>query len=46
MKKLQQNGQCPFCGTQINENEFKDELSYKEFKISGLCQKCQDEMFY
>ena len=24
---------------------FKDELSYKEFKISGMCQYCQDETF-
>lgn len=36
---------CPFCGKEVNMNEFKDELSEKEFKISGLCQKCQDETF-
>ena len=24
---------------------FKDELSKREYKISGLCQKCQDEIF-
>ena len=24
---------------------FRDMLSYREFKISGLCQKCQDEVF-
>jgi len=24
---------------------FRDSLSYREFKISGLCQKCQDEVF-
>lgn len=25
--------------------EFKDELSRREYRISGLCQKCQDEVF-
>jgi len=36
---------CPTCGAVINPNEFKDELSKKEFGISGMCQKCQDEVF-
>lgn len=26
-------------------NEFRDELSRKEYTISGLCQKCQDLIF-
>ena len=38
-------GFCPFCKQPISSDEFKDELSVKEFKISGLCQKCQDKMF-
>lgn len=25
--------------------EFKDDLSVKEAKITGLCQDCQDELF-
>jgi len=25
--------------------KFRDILSYQEFKISGVCQKCQDEVF-
>lgn len=25
--------------------EFKDDLSRKEYTISGLCQKCQDSIF-
>lgn len=37
--------QCPFCQKFITEDEFKDELSKREFQISGLCQKCQDKMF-
>lgn len=39
-----ERGECPFCGKPIVDN-FRDELSRKEFKISGLCQSCQDEMF-
>jgi len=26
--------------------EFDDELSKKEYRISGLCQACQDKVFY
>jgi hypothetical protein len=40
-----EKGLCPLCGREIKEGEFKDELSKKEFKISGMCQKCQDEIF-
>lgn len=40
-----QAGKCPFCGKQIDPNEFRDALSKKEYTISGLCQNCQDEMF-
>jgi uncharacterized CHY-type Zn-finger protein len=36
---------CPFCHTEIYSGDFKDELSKNEYKISGLCQKCQDETF-
>lgn len=25
--------------------EFRDDLSRKEYTISGLCQECQDEVF-
>jgi len=25
--------------------DFKDQLSIKEYSISGLCQKCQDDTF-
>ena len=34
---------CPFCKKYVGE--FKDSLSEKEFKISGLCQECQDDFF-
>jgi hypothetical protein len=26
-------------------DNFRDELSRKEFNISGLCQRCQDQVF-
>ena len=37
------NGQCVKCG-EFNL-EFNDELSRKEYGISGLCQCCQDSIF-
>jgi len=43
-----QKGNCPSCGKAVNPNakgEFRDECSKREFKISGLCQKCQDETY-
>ena len=42
---LVENGQCPFCKKIINEAEFKNKLSKKEYLISGLCQSCQDKYF-
>jgi hypothetical protein len=37
---------CPSCGCDIDpENDFKDEISRREFHISGLCQKCQDDIW-
>ena len=41
-----EQGNCPFCGKAIHPNlEFRDTLSLKEYRISGLCQKCQDKTF-
>ena len=37
------SGECPFCGKKAKK--FRDRKSEKEFKISGLCQKCQDKTF-
>ena len=36
---------CPICKIKVDETKFKDQLSKKEFKISGICQKCQDKIF-
>lgn len=36
---------CPICETEIYFRGFRDELSLKEYKISGMCQQCQDKIF-
>jgi len=38
-------GLCPLCQKMILTEDFKDELSRREFKISGMCQSCQDDVF-
>jgi hypothetical protein len=44
VKKVK-NKICPHCNELIDESSFRDELSEKEYTISGLCQTCQDEIF-
>ncbi len=34
---------CSWCGKPATQ--FKDELSRREYRISGLCQECQDKVF-
>lgn len=41
--KLLKQGFCVTCGELIQE--FRDEISHKEYHISGMCQKCQDSVF-
>lgn len=36
---------CSFCGIPIIESDYRDELSKKEYSISGMCQRCQDKTF-
>ena len=37
---------CITCGSdKINPENFKDDLSRKEFEISRMCQNCQDGVF-
>ncbi len=43
--RMREKACCPCCGNQVNESDFYDELSKTEFKISGLCQSCQDDFF-
>ena len=34
---------CTWCKGKVEA--FRDELSAREYQISGFCQKCQDETF-
>ena len=34
---------CPSCNNDVGV--FRDLLSEKEYKISGMCQSCQDSVF-
>ena len=43
--KLRKEGKCPLCERNMMFETFRDNISRKEFAISGLCQKCQDEVF-
>jgi uncharacterized CHY-type Zn-finger protein len=43
--KAMDEGRCPFCQKPINMADFRDELSRREYEISGICQECQDETF-
>ena len=45
MHKLKDDNKCPFCGKDMSNPVFRDELSVREFKISGICQECQDNYF-
>jgi hypothetical protein len=41
-----ENHQCAFCGSEkIKPEDFRDDLSRKEYSISALCQQCQDGIF-
>ena len=37
---------CVTCGnTKVADSDFKDEVSRREFRISHMCQACQDSVF-
>lgn len=38
---------CPTCGKPVKglSSEFENDLSRKEYSISGMCQACQDSVF-
>jgi hypothetical protein len=42
---LKDQGRCPFCKQHVCLGSFRDNLSVKEYRISGLCQSCQDGVF-
>lgn len=33
------------CGKPVAMDDFRDEISRKEYRINGLCQECQDSVF-
>jgi hypothetical protein len=37
--------ECVTCDNKITDDSFKDEISIKEYGISGMCQTCQDSVF-
>ena len=39
-------GECVTCDAKGNNaKSFSDDLSRKEYQISGMCQKCQDDFY-
>jgi hypothetical protein len=36
---------CVRCGKPVTSNSFTDECSRREYRITGLCQVCQDQIF-
>jgi ribosomal protein S18 len=38
-------GVCVFCQSEIKTEDFKDPLSIKDYKITGMCQQCQDKTY-
>lgn len=36
---------CTTCDRTFGEGEFKDDLSVTEYRISGMCQQCQDSFW-
>lgn len=44
--RSRQEPACVFCGnTKVNREDFRDQLSWKEYGISHMCMKCQDKTF-
>ena len=37
-------GRCP-CGQLVHTHDFRNRVSFDEFRLSGLCQSCQDAFF-
>ena len=43
--ELAKAGKCTTCSNVIKIDDFRDPLSVQEYKISGMCQTCQDDVF-
>ena len=42
-KESEEKNVCTWCGKKIKG--FKDDLSAREYQITGMCQQCQDGAF-
>ena len=40
-----EDGKCSICKQGIKMTQFTDSISLAEYNISGMCQRCQDEIF-
>ena len=40
-----EHGFCPLCSQAVDGSLFVTELDKKEYKISGICKPCQDNVF-
>ena len=38
-------GHCMTCRNEFVSENFRDEISEKEYRISGMCQECQDSFW-
>ena len=38
-------GNCPTCFEPVAPEDFRDPGSVEEYRISGMCQDCQDRVF-
>lgn len=43
--KRTEHGFCAFCAHPVTRESFHDPESWNEYRISGLCQECQDKVF-
>jgi len=43
--RMAEEGLCPFCGKEVNIDDFRDKISLKDFGVTGLCQGCQDKTY-
>ena len=44
-RKHVEDNECPTCFSAIRDEDFKNEISKREYTISGMCQSCQDKTF-
>lgn len=38
-------GLCAVCSKPVKRKDLKNEISKKEFDLTGFCQKCQDDFY-